>query len=75
MPNKCNKKDKTSAQRFTDMLTKRKNPHILTDYRDPIENYSIYQEQQDLRKYIFFINSSFYDDIIEAESKIKKLVI
>lgn len=54
-----------------------KNPHIrdcvsLSEKEGTIEDYSVYQEQNDLEKYRSFINSSAYDDIKETEPEMGK---
>lgn len=37
-----------------------------------IEDYTVYQEQKDLETYRRFLSSFAYDDVKEAEEKIKK---
>lgn len=59
---------KTPAERFINNIDKMKNPHLRVEY-ETHEDYSIDQEQKDLKRYKSFINSSQYDDIKEVESE------
>lgn len=68
---------KMSAERFFQNIDKMRNPHIrdcisLSERDGHIEDYSIYQEQKDLKNYKQYINSSAYDDVKETELEIKK---
>lgn len=74
--------DNENARRFVDNIDKMKSPHkseiTCSEKFGTIEDYSIDQQQRDLKEYLSFINSSAYDDIKEAESEIspqKKLTI
>lgn len=63
------------AKRFVDNIENMKNLHLrdcvsLGEREGTIEDYSLYQERNDLENYKKFLNSSAFDEIREVETDV-----
>lgn len=68
--------EQTHAERFAGNIENMKNPHLrdcvsLGEREGTIENYSFHQEQQDLKHYKEFLNSSAFDEVRGVETDVE----